>query len=103
MKMNETTKEIQASDEETRREFLVTAGKLAIYIPPAIMLLMHPSKDALAKSGGVGTGRGWKKQWGKLSEEKKAAVKMRLVKKALSKSGGGARIRRRIRYRRERS
>ena len=56
MKMNETTKEIQASDEETRREFLVTAGKLAIYIPPAIMLLMHPSKDALAKSGGVGTG-----------------------------------------------
>ena len=52
--MNEPEKEIQASDEETRREFLVKAGKFAIYTPPAVMLLMHPSKDALAQSGGGG-------------------------------------------------
>lgn len=51
MKMDETETEIQASDEESRREFLVKAGKFAIYTPPAVMLLMHPSKDALARSG----------------------------------------------------
>ena len=52
--MDEATKEIQAPDEETRRDFLMKAGNLAIYAPPAIMLLMHPSKDALAQSGGGG-------------------------------------------------
>jgi hypothetical protein len=35
-------------DDETRREFLKTAGKMAIYTPPAIMLLMKPSREALA-------------------------------------------------------
>jgi len=56
--MNEPEKEIQASDEESRREFLVKAGKFAIYTPPAVMLLMHPSKDALAQSGNGGGGGG---------------------------------------------
>jgi len=56
--MNEPEKEIQASDEESRREFLVKAGKFAIYTPPAVMLLMHPSKDALARSGNGGGGGG---------------------------------------------
>jgi hypothetical protein len=56
--VDETTKEIQASDEETRREFLVKASKLAIYTTPTIMLLMYPSKDALAQSGGGGRPRG---------------------------------------------
>jgi hypothetical protein len=50
--MDDLKTETQSPDEETRRQFLVTAGKLAIYTPPAIMLLMHPSKDALAQSGG---------------------------------------------------
>ena len=57
MKMDETEKGIQVSDEKTRREFLVNAGKFAIYTTPAVMLLMHPSKGALAKSGGSGDGR----------------------------------------------
>ena len=48
MKTDEATKEIQLPDQETRREFLIKAGKVAIYTPPAVMLLMHPSKDALA-------------------------------------------------------
>jgi len=52
MKADETTKDIQSSDEETRREFLVKAGKVAIYTPPAVMLLMHPSKKVLASGGG---------------------------------------------------
>jgi len=38
------------SDEESRRDFLKKAGKLALYTPPAIMLLMHPSRHALACS-----------------------------------------------------
>ncbi len=38
------------SIEESRRDFLKKAGKMAIYTPPAIMLLMHPSRHALACS-----------------------------------------------------
>lgn len=38
------------SDEKSRRDFLKKAGKLALYTPPAIMLLMHPSRHALACS-----------------------------------------------------
>jgi hypothetical protein len=34
----------------SRRDFMKTAGKLAIYTPPAIMLLMHPNRQAIAKS-----------------------------------------------------
>lgn len=49
----------QTPKEEARREFLVSAGKFALYTPPALMLLMHPSKNALAVSGGGnGTGGG---------------------------------------------
>jgi uncharacterized membrane protein len=36
------------TDEETRREFLIKAGKMALYIPPAMMVLMHPSRNAFA-------------------------------------------------------
>ncbi len=38
------------SNEESRRDFLKKAGKMALYTPPAIMLLMHPSRHALACS-----------------------------------------------------
>jgi hypothetical protein len=34
----------------SRRKFLEDAGKLAIYTPPALVALMHPSTDAVAKS-----------------------------------------------------
>ena len=56
------------STEESRRDFLKKAGKMAIYTPPAIMLLMHPSRHALAcsvrppKQGGYSGKGDW---WGK--------------------------------------
>lgn len=37
-------------EESKRREFLKTAGKFAAYTPPAVMLLMHPSANAVMKS-----------------------------------------------------
>jgi hypothetical protein len=40
------------SNLSTRRDFMKTAGKLAVYTPPAIMLLMHPSREAIACSPG---------------------------------------------------
>ncbi len=38
------------TDEESRRDFLKKAGKMALYTPPAIMMLMQPSRHALACS-----------------------------------------------------
>jgi hypothetical protein len=43
--------------EESRREFMKAAGKLAVYTAPAMLVLMKPSREAIAKSGcnnGVG-------------------------------------------------
>ena len=48
--------------EKNRRAFLKKAGKYAVYTPPAMMMLMHPSANAVMKSGygrcnnGVGNG-----------------------------------------------
>ena len=36
---------------ESRRKFIKAAGKLSIYTPPAMMLLMNPSVEAFANSG----------------------------------------------------
>ncbi|MCH9693200.1 MAG: hypothetical protein K0U72_01715 [Gammaproteobacteria bacterium] len=41
---------------ESRRKFIKAAGKLAIYTPPAMMVLMNPSAEAFAKSAGGGDG-----------------------------------------------
>ena len=43
-----------------RRDFLKKAGKFAAYTPPAMMLLMYPSRDAISKSlkGNNGYGNG---------------------------------------------
>jgi hypothetical protein len=48
MKKEETAAMPQKKDEESRREFLIKAGKIALYIPPAMMVLMHPSRNAFA-------------------------------------------------------
>ena len=43
-------------DEEisaSRRKFVQAAGKIAVYTPPAMMLLMNPSAEAFAKSAGM--------------------------------------------------
>jgi hypothetical protein len=39
-----------------RREFLKSAGRFAVYTPPALMLLMQPGYAKIAKSGGQGKG-----------------------------------------------
>ena len=66
MKTKDTALIPQKTDEESRREFLIKAGKMALYIPPAMMVLMHPSRNAIAcynKSLSVkpscGTGGNW--------------------------------------------
>jgi len=49
----------QAHVSESRRKFLERAGRFAVYTPPAMMILMTPSAEAIAKSGcnnGVGNG-----------------------------------------------
>ena len=38
--------------EKSRREFIKAAGKLAVYTPPALMLLMRPTPNAIAASAG---------------------------------------------------
>lgn len=37
---------------ESRRKFLKKAGAFAIYTPPAISMLMHPSHASVTKSAG---------------------------------------------------
>jgi formiminotetrahydrofolate cyclodeaminase len=53
MKNKEAALIPQKTDEESRREFLVKAGKMALYIPPTMMVLMHPSRNAFACSKSV--------------------------------------------------
>jgi len=48
MKTKEASSIPKKKDEESRREFLIKAGKMALYIPPAMMVLMHPSRNAVA-------------------------------------------------------
>jgi len=65
MKTKETASIPQKTDEESRREFLIKAGKMALYITPAMTVLMHPSGNALACSpkppgcGGCYPGSWW--------------------------------------------
>ena len=45
--------------EDSRREFMKAAGKLAVYTAPTMLVLMKPSTEAIAQSGcnnGVGNG-----------------------------------------------
>lgn len=39
---------------ESRRKFLKTAGKFAVYTPPAIILMSKPGSEVFAESGGGG-------------------------------------------------
>jgi hypothetical protein len=48
MKSKEAAPIAKKTDEASRREFLVKAGKMALYVPPAMMVLMHPGRNALA-------------------------------------------------------
>ena len=44
--------EVKGTD-ESRRDFMRKAGKLAVYTPPAMMLLMQPGKESFASSPGM--------------------------------------------------
>jgi len=48
------------SAQQSRREFLEKAGKLAVYTPPVIMMLSYPGTEAIASGGGGGKGGGGK-------------------------------------------
>ena len=37
---------------ESRRKFLKTAGKFAVYTPPVLMLMSKPGNEVFAKTGG---------------------------------------------------
>jgi hypothetical protein len=39
--------------EESRRKFLKTAGKIAVYTPPAMLALSRPSYATFAQSSGT--------------------------------------------------
>lgn len=43
---------------ESRRKFVQAAAKIAVYTPPAMMLLMKPDVAAFAQSAGGGHGGG---------------------------------------------
>src|SRR5215468_3866271 len=49
--LNQETPLTQAG--QARREFVKTAGKLAVYTPPIMMLLMKPTTSAIAASAGL--------------------------------------------------
>ena len=53
-KLNHTEEHI----EKNRRAFLKKAGKYAVYTPPAMMMLMHPSANAVMKSAMGGCNNG---------------------------------------------
>ena len=48
---------LSESNESSRREFMKTAGKLAIFTPPAIMLLTRPSRACITNSPGLTSSR----------------------------------------------
>src|SRR5215831_3709327 len=49
--LNQETPLTQAG--QARRDFVKTAGKLAVYTPPIMMLLAKPTTSAIAASAGV--------------------------------------------------
>jgi hypothetical protein len=54
--MSDRETKIESAD--SRRDFMKAAGKLAVYTPPVMMLLMKPSKEAIAQSPGCNNGVG---------------------------------------------
>lgn len=45
---NESSDQVQ----DSRRKFLKTAGKIAVYTPPAMLIMSQPSYATFQKSGG---------------------------------------------------
>ena len=53
MNKNNNKEDKDLSPDESRRRFLKSAGKLAVYTPPAMMVMMRPSHASFAWSGGT--------------------------------------------------
>lgn len=49
---------VEQKDSQKRRDFLKTAGRVAVYTPPTLMLLMNPSVATFAKSAGAKANNG---------------------------------------------
>ncbi len=49
----ESNKIEESGVERSRREFLKTAGKIAVYTPPAMLAMSSPSFASIAKSAGT--------------------------------------------------
>ena len=70
----------QSKNRKSRRRFLKSAAKVAIYTPPAMMAVSNPSFATFAQSGGlVGEKLGTKQS------KKKAATKKKSNKKTAKK------------------
>ena len=41
--------------DKSRRDFLKTAGKFAVYTPPALMIMTNASANEICKSNGAAT------------------------------------------------
>ena len=50
------------AEKESRRDFLKMAGKVALYTPPAILMLMQPNRDAIACNS-MTTRHRWYRSW----------------------------------------
>ncbi|VAW81306.1 hypothetical protein MNBD_GAMMA13-405 [hydrothermal vent metagenome] len=66
----EVADDSQLEAEQSRRDFLKTAGKFAVYTPPAVMLLMKPSYATLSKSYNGRPGHGDKPKMGRHGKPK---------------------------------
>jgi hypothetical protein len=63
-RMNDAQQKLDTS----RRDFLKKAGKMAVYVPPAMLALCSPSFEAIAQSSGASdqtppSGNGGLPQW----------------------------------------
>jgi hypothetical protein len=56
MSSEQPNRDVESSEslDTSRRAFLKTAGKVAVYVPPAMLAMYSPSFKAIAQSSGGG-------------------------------------------------
>ena len=75
----------QSTSKKSRRRFLKTAAKVAIYTPPAMMAISSPSQTAFAQSGGEIEERQVTKKKAKKKTQVKKKSKKKIAKKKTKK------------------
>ena len=71
----------QSSDTESRRNFLKTAGKFAVYTPPALMLMSEANASKMANSNGVVKKKGVKRKKAVKRRAKRKIAKRKVAKR----------------------